>query len=360
MVFRRTRRLRRRAQELHTAVARGTDSERKWALRELRELCEATPDTEVWLRYSRALATAGYRVKQVEVLERLVASEPYDFGLRIELSSALDAIGHHEQAEQTMRELAPDLPPDVPALVRPRTDRARVELQRNALRSRIDGGHGTADDAVRLAGLALDHYAQEPDGEALNEAARVLEDARTRWPRRVDVLEHLLLVYSVSRAEPGRVGVLAQELEEIAPESPLMRVFKPVDDWLEHETRESHEGKRRLLRRAFDRDAGTRAAALEDLRSKVARFPGDLEYRTFYASALMVNGRRAQALEQAAAAAELVEEDNHEMNYNIGQVYLHAGKTRRAREHLLRARASARDDEERADADELLAKLPDD
>ena len=227
------------------------------------------------------------------------------------------------------------------------------DLQRDVLRARLATGRASSEDVIRFAQIAVDHRVEDPSGAGLAEAEQAIVDALEQSPGDVSLLEHQLLIRQLT-GDP-RVHDSLRELERVRPDSPLLQAFveQPTDRQVLEETQARLA---RLFQDAVQSDPSTRAAALTDLGAEVARFPGEVQRRTAYALALMIAGRHDEAVEQASVGARLAGDD-HAMHFNLGQVFLGAGKVKRARKHLLLARQYAVDDEERADADKLLARL---
>lgn len=357
-----------RASALVKRVAQGTESERVSALDALHALGQESGDAEVWLAYAHGLSGAGEAGDAVKVLEWLVDIDP-EPAYQIHLAEGHAALGNPHRARQILEALlSEDIPADLRAFailrvatlggaghyVDPQDARVR-DLQRATLRARIASGAGTPEDAIRLTALAIEHRSEDPGGDALVEAARAIEAALERAPGHVSLLEHLVLVQTLTGDARAHRTLL--ELERVAPDSGLLEAF--VDDAnLRRDAQQLRSRLGLLLTSVAEGDAARRAAALADLAMGVARFPADPDHRSTYATALMIAGCREEAIEHASVAARLAG-DSHAINYNVGQVFLRAGERERAREHLSLAWEYARDDQERADADELLAQLGD-
>jgi Flp pilus assembly protein TadD len=355
-----------RARALVGAIAEGTASERASALDALHALGQESGDVDVWVTYARGLAAAKRPADSVKVLEWLVNVVPSEPALHIELALAHAAIGNDQLARQGLEALlSEDVPDDVRVIATFRlaalgapgfavaVDPDVSELQRAALQERIASGQVTPDNAIRLTALAIERREEDPSGATLAEAAHVIEDALKRSPGHVQLLEHLVFVYTLTGDE--RADQALRELESVAPDSPVLAAFRD-DEALQHDMQQVRSRLEQLVRTVATGNDQARAAALADLAAGVARFPADPEHRTTYAIALMISGREEEAVAQASVGAGLAGE-SHAMHYNIGQVFLRAGERERAHEHLRRAREYARDDRERADAEELLAQL---
>ena len=313
----------------------------------------------MWLECARGLSAAGHATEAIKALEWLVESHPAEPVFRFELSNAHAAVGNYHRARlcwsrSRTRAWTPmsGWPPSCgPPQCAIRGERhlgpARPRPAAGCVAGPAGDGRASSEDVIRFAQIAVDHRVEDPSGAGLAEAEQAIVDALEQSPGDVSLLEHQLLIRQLT-GDP-RVHDSLRELERVRPDSPLLQAFveQPTDRQVLEETQARLA---RLFQDAVQSDPSTRAAALTDLGAEVARFPGEVQRRTAYALALMIAGRHDEAVEQASVGARLAGDD-HAMHFNLGQVFLGAGKVKRARKHLLLARQYAVDDEERADAD---------
>ncbi|MGB5632742.1 MAG: hypothetical protein WBM86_08200, partial [Waterburya sp.] len=232
------------------------------------------------------------------------------------------------------------------------------QLQLESLRKRIQSCQGSADDFQRLGGLLLQMNASEPGQFWLDEAISVLEQGRQSFPDAVGILEYLANCYA-HKDPDNRLDLekVLDKLEKVAPDSPVLEIFRNTDDsenreFLEQRLQQAH----RLLDQSQSEDPKLRTSALRELQKMINMAPNNSDYRVVYAFALTGTGQYEAALQQAQLVAAIAGE-SHEIHFNLGQIFWMCGDPDRGRHHLELSLHYARNDRQRQDVMERIADL---
>ncbi len=348
-------------------IQRGTDQERSAALETLGKRAEVGGQAEDWSRYGLGLLAAGQLQAAQEVFEVLAKQEPTVDQHRLNLAVIyaqrhqyeiaryyLDYVaqkGTSEEGRKIGREQLAALTRDLSASD-PNQQLHRRE--RTSLEKRVASRQATPED-YRLLGRLL---IQESRGgeDLLRETASILETGHTRFPLDSGLLE--LLIYCYLRSDPNhRLDDVVLALDKLDPNSEILRTLRSQPN----DQAEPH--RRELLDRAYDllqltqqADPTLQAAALEELRKLVARFPENLHYQCLYAFALGGCGQKDEALRQAAIIARNAG-DSYSLHFNLGQIFWLVGDQAQGRSHLDLAYAYAPNGNERASVNKLVSEL---
>jgi len=105
-----------------------------------------------------------------------------------------------------------------------------------------------------------------------------------------------------------------------------------------------------------DPDVGLRLAAVEDLRRLVDRYPRDPDCCFAYAFGLLTR-RPIEELAGYVDHLATLEEPRHTFHYNYGQLLIAVGERDRGLRHLHRSLELASNQEETADATEIISRF---
>jgi tetratricopeptide (TPR) repeat protein len=354
-------------ERLLVQIRDGSELERADALRLLSEQAAGSDDRGAWHLYALGLGEAGQFQDAIHILDQLVESlsdsperDLYRFNLAATLTKAeqqelalyhLRYLGEHGSSE-TMRDESLDEVLQLEEWQRTvEEDRRFQHLRADRLRERVTSGPADQDDFLQLARSLLKLAGGDTGPSYLDEAISVLEDGRRRFPASVELLEHLTHAYL--KADSDRLEATLQELERIAPDSPILddiRQAVPDEAWFRDEMLH-RTGV--LLSQAASPDRELAAAAIADLEQIVRQFPANPNYRSAYAMALAMTGRHSEALRQAERLeAEPI--DTHGLHLTLGQVFAAVGHRERAKQHFQLALELTESEEERDDTTRLL------
>jgi lipopolysaccharide biosynthesis regulator YciM len=88
----------------------------------------------------------------------------------------------------------------------------------------------------------------------------------------------------------------------------------------------------------------------------VSMFAHSPEYRKIYAFALMIAGRRDEAIREAEIL-ETISGGSHDMHFHLGQIFTSCGESARGLRHLRLALESAETQEDRDLTEQLIAQV---
>ncbi|BCY08915.1 lipopolysaccharide assembly protein LapB [Actinoplanes sp. L3-i22] len=339
-------------------------------LTELQRRAEAAGDSAAAAHYAAlALLRSGRTPQAVSILQQLIAAFPDVDGYRVSLSVAYVLLGELDLGESQLNEVArTSADPGVLADVRARladlsADRRRMQveakqayLQVAVLRKRVREGTASQEQFLLLARHLVAVAAGGSGESGWDEATGLLTSAAERFPDDVRFLELLATCY-LSQSDDERLDPLISQIERLSPESPMLPRLKALFQGRKMEDGPilgpSEPEAEAWLQQAVE-GRPSAESAVQELGRLANRFPGNLQYRVFYALALFVRGHGDEAVRQADALAPLVGRD-YIGNYNVGQIYTFCGQPVKGRRHLEIALAVAQTDGDRADASEMLA-----
>jgi len=139
----------------------------------------------------------------------------------------------------------------------------------------------------------------------------------------------------------------SRTIERVAPDSLVFEIQSSIDDGAAGPAAPDRSTKLMLEALESD-DPARRAAALHDLGGIVAMFPENPYHRVSYAFALSGNSRADEALAEVRKAASVAGTE-HNIHFNLAQIFLICGEQDDGRRHLDLANEYATTDEERAD-----------
>jgi tetratricopeptide (TPR) repeat protein len=349
----------------------GLGEERGRALDDLVDYANRANSADVRNSVGLGFHLAGLHDQATRIFDSLVREFPNNDHYRLNLATSLSQTAQVELCRLHLRHLAEhgsteQIRKEAHGMLRGYEDFVGLSDRNRELRERqlaslsraIQSPDRTVDSFLNLASLLHREALLDPSSEGYKEAAAVLEQGREAFPDEPRILELLIACYL--RQDPeGRIGVAMADLERIAPHSPVLRILRDTDDDTAREFSERNARRAAgLMASVCEREnpSAVREAALRDLGTIVAMYPSNPHYRVSYAFALMGFGRKPQALAEALKLDQLPEK-SHAFHFNLGQVFWICGDAERGRCHLNLALKYARDDGERADARDRIAKL---
>lgn len=233
-----------------------------------------------------------------------------------------------------------------------------ADLKRTALQERVEAGEAEPEEYVELARLLLQQESGDlGDVEAATDLARqALEQGEKRFPEFAPILEHLAYVYCRTPGAQAQIDAVLQRLQRVAPDSSVLELSQSAS------LEEARAFSQRMRGRAFElmricegKDPQLVEAALRDLQKMVAMFAQSPEYRKTYAFALMISGRKNEALREAEILASFGD-DSHDVHFHLGQIFAGCGDEVRGLRHLEQALESAPTAEDRQMTLDLIAQ----
>lgn len=359
------------ADRLLDRIRNGLNEERLLALDELVQYAQRAGQLDVWNAAGVGLHLAGRHDQATSIFEQLVQAAPDHDVYRLNLATSLSQtvqvercrlqlrhVAEHGSTEQARGYAAEQLRGYEEFLGLSGRDRKLRDLQIASLRRSLGQPGAPAASYVSLARMLYMRSMSDGDEQGLAEATAVLEKGQVAFPDETPILELLIVCYL--RHDPeGRLPGVASRLEQVAPHSPVLRRLEGVTDervrdWVAHMA----QRMRSLFASVSDNDSSpaSRQAALDDLGRIVSMYPDNPDYRVTYAFALLVLGRKEDALAQARIL-DPVAIESHSFHFNLGQIFWLGGDAERGRHHLNLALLYAADDQERQDARERIADL---
>jgi tetratricopeptide (TPR) repeat protein len=296
-----------------------------------------------------SVTTPPHPIDVLNIAVALVALGELDLA-RARLGLVADGTGQaSERARQYIAELD---------RVRGELDRdARLkELQAAALTERVAAGGASIGERIRLARLAWGLAERGRPGHDHEAPTRLLEQVNAEDPQNVEALELLALCY-LKTGHEGKLNATLRELERLAPDSRIWQVLdRPIPDAaVDAHTRNIRARTSRLFEEVQGGGPGA-DAALESLRTLSRQFPGNMTCHEAAMWALTMTGHVDEGLVHAEWIAQQPDL-GHGSHFNVGQIFWHAGQHERAEHHLLEAFHLAADQQEAADAIQMLQYL---
>ena len=353
-------------------IRHASKSEQDAALDELFQLArESGGDERAWSGFALGLFNAGAFEDALDVFRKLANSFPTNdlhrlniatchsqlaqFDLcRLQLKS-IAASGATPQARQVAAEQLRGLEE---WLGQTEKDQQFREMKLMALQERVRAADAQAEDYVQLARLLLEQeHAGAPGSEGDTERGReILEQGESRFPQSVPILEYLAGFYMRLPGCEEQLEKTLQKIEKLAPDSPVLELMNPTEDYARELSNRLRERAFALMRNCESKDPDLVSASLKELRKMVGKFGQIPEYRKNYAFALTMAGRYEEARREAEILAGMAG-DSHNLHFHIGQVFSACADKARARHHLELALQLSNTDEDRRDTLQLLSDL---
>jgi hypothetical protein len=366
-----------------TDLATGTSRDPDATLEDFRELAQRGDAAQQHV-FALALAAAGDLPAAAAELSKILRERPDAHDVRLNLAKALTLAGHYDSARQEASRVAQastdEEEREYATILMQKIDHALKYSERAVkfarlrlllLRERVARGEADRASLRDLANMLV--RLRSDDAKYVSEAIAILEQLREANPNDIEVIEDLAFTFVYAFDTDASVDeILFQrdkwdelllELERKKPHSSLLTALRrvlattePSGPDLKDRQQDEDEQTERLFARAMSDEPG-RDRALEELRHFVHSRRGDDSLGLNY---LMFAEERAGNHESALSLADkLASEPDlpHEYHFNLGQLFWAVGATDRGRYHLDQAYATARNDNERQDATEMLAAL---
>jgi tetratricopeptide (TPR) repeat protein len=228
-----------------------------------------------------------------------------------------------------------------------------TRLRLDFLRERV-AGNGSAADYVEMTRELFRGYKSSGNSEYLAEAAALLEQARSKFPRSVPVWEHSVL-YNLHYGTEQDIARSLSALSRLDPASPVIHaVNRPTDRVAWHE--KAMDTAQQLLEDASSGDAAATAAAIAGLQEWARAYPRNSTYVINLSIGLMLAGRAEEARQVALSAAK-IEDGSFADACNLGSVLAGTGDAEGALRFFQEALSRASSAEETAVARENIGKL---
>lgn len=303
---------------LFERIKQGSKAEQEDILHQLDQRANSSNEPEDWNLLGLGLQAASRFEEAIKIFEYLVESFLGQDVYRLNLATTYSQAGQFELCRYHLQELAEHGSTEESRklgqeqleelehwLKQTEQDTMLRQLQLESLRKRIQSCQGSADDFQRLGGLLLQMNASEPGQFWLDEAISVLEQGRQSFPDAVGILEYLANCYA-HKDPDNRLDLekVLDKLEKVAPDSPVLEIFRNTDDsenreFLEQRLQQAH----RLLDQSQSEDPKLRTSALRELQKMINMAPNNSDYRVVYAFALTGTGQYEAALQQAQLVA---------------------------------------------------------
>ncbi|GAA3389683.1 tetratricopeptide repeat protein [Cryptosporangium minutisporangium] len=348
-------------------------------LQRLEEEVRAEGTIDAWSHFAAVLADNGYPGPALEYLRTLWADAMAASALDEEETSSLveslflasslarreDLDGYADlllrraaavTTKPSLREAAQErLAAAAERRVAENTDRRLHELQWADLIEQRRLWSLGVEDYLRLTDLTLRVGATDELGSRLRSALAECVDGLREHPDAAPLLEYYAELLRVLGCA-AELDEALRRLERVDPSSAVLAHLAraPLSDPASLSDR-SMGVWRFLMSIAGSSDTSEAAAALHDFRVAVELSPLVRPLRVFYIYALWDAGERDAAREQVRLL-ESVADETHISHYNLAHVYRYTDQPSDALHHAELARRYATTDQDRADADDLIAE----
>jgi Flp pilus assembly protein TadD len=343
------------------------------AVQELqREAQASNGDEQTWIDLALGLFEAGHFENAHDLFRKLADAFPANDLHRLNVATCLSQMAQFDLCRLELEHIKvhgnTDVGRSTAAELLDGFDQWRGKSSQNeqfaklklaALLERVEAGEAGSDEYVQLARLLLTQETSDlkETEAAVDQARRLLEQGDKRFPETIPILEHLVLVYFRTRGFESQLNSVMLKLQRIAPESPVLQARQSESDEDAEAFSQRMRGRAmQLMEECQKDDPPLVQASLRELQKMVSMFAHSPEYRKIYAFALMIAGRRDEAIREAEIL-ETISGGSHDMHFHLGQIFTSCGESARGLRHLRLALESAETQEDRDLTEQLIAQV---